>query len=130
MATTNLPVIQHPGSRMDGPTKLNVRGLSRDGLGSRAASRQNVSFGQDMDRNRPDAFRPLTADQVPWRLMRSAGGNSQRSPRGGDVFLTALGGIPEGVEVKRAEDNTKPRIPIFGEFSSANVELVNFEKRF
>lgn len=109
MATKNLPAIQHP-SRMD-----SVRGLSREGLGTRASSRQNIamSFGQDMDKNRQDAFRPRTADQIPWRLTKSGGENCERSSRG-DVFLTALGGIPEGVEVKRADDVTKPRIPIFG----------------
>lgn len=109
MATKNLPALQYP-SRIDG-----VRGISRDGLGSRAASRQNISmsFEQEIDKNRQDAFRPRTADQTPWRLTKSSGGNSEKSPRG-DVFLTALGGIPEGVEVKRADDLSKPRIPIFG----------------
>lgn len=108
MATTNLPAIQHPLSRMDDPTNLNVRGLSRDG--SRAASRQSLTFGQD----KFNALRPITADQVPWRLTRSSNGfGGQNSPRHNS--FAALGQIPEGVEVKLAEDPSKPSIPIFGE---------------
>lgn len=107
MATTNLPAIQHPLSRMDDPTNLNVRGLSRDG--SRAASRQSLTFGQD----KFNALRPITADQVPWRLTRSSNGfGGQNSPRNNG--FAAMGQIPEGVEVKLAEDPSKPSIPIFG----------------
>ena len=109
MATTNLPAIQHPLSRMDDPTNLNVRGLSPDG--SRAASRQSLTFGQD----KFNALRPITADQVPWRLTRSSNGfGGQNSPRNNG--FAAMGQIPEGVEVKLAEDPSKPSIPIFGEF--------------
>lgn len=108
MTTTNLPAIQHPLSRMDDPTNLNVRGLSRDG--SRAASRQSLTFGQD----KLNALRPITADQVPWRLTRSSNGfGGQNSPRNNG--FAAMGQIPEGVEVKLAEDPSKPSIPIFGE---------------
>ncbi|XP_015764161.1 PREDICTED: EF-hand calcium-binding domain-containing protein 6-like [Acropora digitifera] len=104
MATTNLPAIQHPLSRMDDPTNLNVRGLSRDG--SRAASRQSLTLAQD----KLNALRPITAEQVPWRLARSANGlGKANSPRN-----AGMGQIPEGVEVKRAEDPNKPSIPIFG----------------
>ena len=107
MATTNLPAIQHPLSRMDDPTNLNVRGLSRDG--SRAASRQSLTFGQDNF----NALRPITADQVPWRLSRSSNGfGGQNSPRNNS--FAAMRQIPEGVEVKLAEDPNKPSIPIFG----------------
>lgn len=107
MATTNLPAIQHPLSRMEDPTNLNVRGLSRDG--SRVASRQSLTFGQD----KFNALRPITADQVPWRLTRSSNGfGGQNSPRNNNY--AAIGQIPEGVEVKRAEDPNKPSIPIFG----------------
>lgn len=108
MATTNLPAIPHPLSRMDDPTNLNVRGLSRDG--SRVASRQSLTFAQDFDRGKLNALRPITADQVPWRLTRSSNGfGGQHSPRN-----NGFAGIPEGVEVKRAEDPNKPSIPIFG----------------
>ena len=111
MATTNLPAIQHPLSRMEDPANLNVRGLSRDG--SRAASRQSLTFGQDFERNRLNVLRPITADQVPWRLTRSSNGlGVQNSPR--NAAFSAMGQIPEGVEVKRAEDPSKPSIPIFG----------------
>ena len=107
MATTNLPAIPHPLSRMDDPTNLNVRGLSRDG--SRVASRQSLTFGQD----KLNALRPITADQVPWRLTRSSNGfGGQHSPRN-----YGFSGIPEGVEVKLAEDPNKPSIPIFGKCS-------------
>lgn len=95
---------------MDDPTNLNVRGLSRDG--SRVASRQSLTFGQD----KFNALRPITADQVPWRLTRSSNGfGGQNSPRN-DGFAS-MGQIPEGVEVKRAEDPNKPSIPIFGKWS-------------
>lgn len=108
MATTNLPAIPHPLSRMEDPTNLNVRGLSRDG--SRVASRQSLTFGQDLDRQKFNALRPITADQVPYRLTRSSNGfGGQRSPR-----YDGFAGIPEGVEVKFAEDPNKPTIPIFG----------------
>ncbi|KAL9978672.1 hypothetical protein ACROYT_G016217 [Oculina patagonica] len=108
MATTNLPAIPHPLSRMDDPTNLNVRGLSRDG--SRVASRQSLTFGQDFDRGKLNALRPITADQVPWRLTRSSNGfGGQHSPRN-----NGFAGIPEGVEVKLADDPRKPTIPIFG----------------
>lgn len=108
MATTNLPAIPHPLSRMEDPTNLNVRGLSREG--SRVASRQSLTFGQDLDRQKLNVLRPITADQVPYRLTRSSNGfGGQRSPRN-DGFA----GIPEGVEVKFAEDPNKPTIPIFG----------------
>ena len=111
MATTNLPAIPHPLSRMDDPTNLNVRGLSRDG--SRVASRQSLTFAQDFDRGKLNALRPITADQVPWRLTRSSNGfGGQHSPRN-----NGFAGIPEGVEVKRAEDPNKPSIPIFGKSS-------------
>lgn len=107
MATTNLPAIQHPLSRMDDPTNLNVRGLSRDG--SRAASRQSLTLAQD----KLNALRPITAEQVPWRLTRSANGlGKANSPRNNS--FAGMGQIPEGVEVKRAEDPNKPSIPIFG----------------
>ena len=107
MATTNLPAIQHPLSRMDDPTNLNVRGLSRDG--SRAASRQSLALAQD----KFTVLRPITADQVPWRLTRSANGLGQiHSPRNNS--FVGMGQIPEGVEIKRAEDPSKPSIPIFG----------------
>lgn len=108
MTTTNLPAIQHPLSRMEDPTNLNVRGLSRDG--SRAASRQSLTLGQD----KFNALRPITAEQVPWRLTRSANGlGKATSPRNNS--FAGMGQIPEGVEVKRAEDPNKPSIPIFGE---------------
>ena len=111
MATTNLPAIPHPLSRMEDPTNLNVRGLSRDG--SRVASRQSLTFAQDFDRGKLNALRPITADQVPWRLTRSSNGfGGQHSPRN-----NGFTGIPEGVEVKRAEDPNKPSIPIFGKSS-------------
>ena len=111
MATTNLPAIPHPLSRMDDPSNLNVRGLSRDG--SRVASRQSLTFAQDFDRGKLNALRPITADQVPWRLTRSSNGfGGQHSPRN-----NGFAGIPEGVEVKRAEDPNKPSIPIFGKSS-------------
>ena len=111
MATTNLPAIPHPLSRMEDPTNLNVRGLSRDG--SRVASRQSLTFAQDFDRGKLNALRPITADQVPWRLTRSSNGfGGQHSPRN-----NGFAGIPEGVEVKRAEDPNKPSIPIFGKSS-------------
>lgn len=107
MATTNLPAIQHPLSRMDDATNLNVRGLSRDG--SRAASRQSLTLAQD----KLNALRPITAEQVPWRLTRSANGLGKvNSPRNNS--FAGMGQIPEGVEVKRAEDPNKPSIPIFG----------------
>lgn len=108
MATTNLPAIPHPLSRMEDPTNLNVRGLSREG--SRVASRQSLTFGQDLDRQKLNVLRPITADQVPYRLTRSSNGfGGQRSPR-----YDGFSGIPEGVEVKFAEDPNKPTIPIFG----------------
>jgi len=92
---------------MEDPTNLNVRGLSRDG--SRVASRQSLTFGQD----KFNALRPITADQVPWRLTRSSNGfGGQNSPRNNSYAV--IGQIPEGVEVKRAEDPNKPSIPIFG----------------
>lgn len=108
MATTNLPAIQHPLSRMNDPANLNVRGSSR------AASRQSLMFGQEFERGGLNALRPVTADQVPWRLTRS--GNNQggsRSPREAAV-VPGLGQIPEGIEVRRAEDPNKTSIPIFG----------------
>lgn len=117
MATTNLPAIPHPLSRMDDPTNLNVRGLSRDG--SRLASRQSLTFAQD----KLNALRPITADQVPWRLTRSSNGfGGQHSPRS-----NGFAGIPEGVEVKRAEDPNKPSIPIFGKCCSLPCHMMSFK---
>ena len=111
MATANLPAIQHPMSRTEDPINMNVRGVSRDG--SRVASRQSLSFGADLEgKNKVNAFRPLTADQVPWRLTKSSNGyGGQKSPRD---HATPLGYIPEGVEVRRSQDPNKPTIPIFG----------------
>jgi len=111
MATTNMPTIRHPMSNHDDPMDINIRGVSRDG--SRVASRQSLNFVADLDsRNKVNAFRPVTADQVPWRLTKSSHGNAvEKSPRDRGF---ALGNIPEGVEVRRSQDPNKPTIPIFG----------------
>ena len=93
---------------MNDPANLNVRGSSRN------ASRQNVSFGQEFDRSGFNALRPVTADQVPWRLTRAGSQQASRSPREA-AAIAGLGHIPEGVEVRHADDPMKTRIPIFGE---------------
>lgn len=113
MATANLPAIPHPLSRAEDPMNMNVRGMSRDGL--RVASRQSLGFGADLDsRNKINALRPITADQVPWRLTKSSNGHAQQiSPRDRGQ---QLGNIPEGVEVRRSQDPSKPTIPIFGKY--------------
>ena len=60
-----------------------------------------------------NALRPITADQVPWRLIRSANGLEQiNSPRNNS--FAGVGQILEGIEIKKAEDPSKPSIPIFG----------------
>lgn len=112
MAATNMPTIQHPLANNNDPMDFNVRGVSRDG--SRLASRQSLNFVTDFDaRNKVNAFRPVTADQVPWRLTKSSHGSAvEKSPRGGGF---GMGNIPEGVEVRRSQDPNKPTIPIFGE---------------
>jgi len=128
MATTNLPVIQHPLSRTDGPMNFDVRGVSREG--SRGGpSRQSLNFGANLeDRNKMNAFRPITADQVSWRLAKSVHGGNQTSPRDRAV---PLGNIPEGVEVRRSQDPTKPTMPIFGKGYSFNrLSVVESDKTF
>lgn len=110
MATANMPTIRHPMSHADDPMNINVRGVSRDG--ARGASRQSLNFAADLDsRSKVNAFRPVTADQVPWRLTKSSHGYgaNEKSPRG-----DSMGNIPEGIEVRRSQDPNKPTIPIFG----------------
>lgn len=103
MATANLPAISHPLSRLSNPEKIEVRGLSRgEGASSRIQDElQKVS-----------QLRPITADQIPWRLTKSSCG-SRGFPK--DTSLPALAPVHEGVQMKRAGDQSKPTIPIFGQ---------------
>ena len=54
-------------------------------------------------------LRPITADQMPWRLTKSSCGSRNK-----ETNLPSLGSVPEGFEMKRASDQSKPAIPIFG----------------
>ena len=102
MTTINLPAIRHPLSRMDDPRNRKVLGLSRDG--SRVASRQILTLTRQIQRS---------ASYNSWRLIRSANGLGQiNSPRNNS--FADVGQILEGIEIKKAEDPSKPSIPIFG----------------
>ena len=89
-----LPMIKvpHPSSRLGDPATINVRGVSRQ---------SNFRFGEDIQMNSPNVLRPITADQLPFGSLRSPRHNS----------LPPLG---EDIEMKMAEDRTKPAIPVFG----------------
>lgn len=102
MATANLPAISHPLSRLGNPEKISVRGVSRgDGASSQIQH----------ELQKVNQLRPITADQMPWRLTKSSHGS-----RGAvkDTNLPTLGSVPEGIEVKKASDQSKPAIPVFG----------------
>lgn len=102
MATANLPAISHPLSRLGSPQKIAVRGVSR----GEGASSQIQNELQKVSQ-----LRPITADQMPWRLTKSSCG-SRGLPK--ESNLPALNSVPEGVEVKKVNDQSKPAIPIFG----------------
>lgn len=104
MATANLPAISHPLSRLENAEKINVRGISRCGT---------TSSQLRLELEKVDRLRPITADQIPWRLTKSSHG-TRNSGKLDTTTLPALGTLPEGVEVKRADDQSKPAIPIFG----------------
>ena len=104
MATANLPAISHPISRLENPEKINVRGISRYGTAS-------SQFRHELEK--VDRLRPITADQMPWRLTKSSHG-TRNSGKLDTMTVPALGTLPEGVEMKRAHDQSKPAIPIFG----------------
>ena len=105
MATANLPAISHSLSRLGNPEKIAVRGVSRgEGASSQIQNElQKVSL-----------LRPITADQMPWRLTKSSCGSRSSAK---ETNLPALGSLPEGVEVKKASDQSKPAIPIFGRYT-------------
>ncbi|XP_075466386.1 EF-hand calcium-binding domain-containing protein 6-like [Ascaphus truei] len=85
-----LPVIEHPLSRLGDPDTLSLRGFSRAG-GS-----------------------PQEQEEVPWpgRALQSASSTySDKNPQ-----LSPLKHhIPQGVQVSIASDNSKARLPIFGQ---------------
>ena len=92
-----LPMIKvaHPSTRIDDPATINVRGVSRQ---------SNTRFGDEIQQNSPTVLRPITADQMPFRSLRS--------PR-----HSALPPLGENQEVKVADDKNKPTIPIVGKKS-------------
>lgn len=102
MATANLPAISHPLSRLGDPEKMNIRGVSR---GEGASSQLHDEL------EKVDRLRPITADQMPWRLTKSSHGTRNYVK---EKALPALGTLPEGIEVKKADDQSKPAIPVFG----------------
>ena len=107
-----LPEIQHPLSRLGRPDGLDVRGTSRLGTaeGLRPASQASLSG------------RPLAAEggyNALRRSLPSSGGRSASRAsavmRNMDATPLRYDAIPEGVEVI-AGDETKARLPIFGEY--------------
>ena len=111
MATANLPAISHPLSRLGSPEKITVRGVSR----GEGASSQIQNELQKVSQ-----LRPITADQMPWRLTKSSCG-SRGYPK--ETGFPALGSVPEGFETKKARDQSKPAIPIFGKCTFYNILL-------
>eukprot|EP00795_Rhopilema_esculentum_P012732 gene12732-3457_t len=89
-----LPMIKvaHPSSRIDDPATINVRGVSRQ---------SNTRFGDDLQQNSPTVLRSITADQMPFRSLRS--------PR-----HSALPPLGENQEIKVTDDRNKTTIPILG----------------
>jgi hypothetical protein len=102
MATANLPAISHPLSRLGSSEKMTVRGVSR-GEGATSQIQHELQ--------KVSQLRPITADQMPWRLTKSSCGSRGFHK---ETNLPALGSVPEGFEMKRASDQSKPAIPIFG----------------
>ncbi|XP_028399843.1 EF-hand calcium-binding domain-containing protein 6-like [Dendronephthya gigantea] len=102
MATANLPAVAHPLSRLGSPEKISVRGVSR-GQGATSQIQHELQ--------KVNQLRPITADQIPWRLTKTSQGSRGL---GKETTLPALGSLPEGFEVKKASDQSKPAIPIFG----------------
>ena len=115
MATANLPAISHPLSRLENPEKMNVRGISHCGTAS-------SQFRYELEK--VDRLRPITADQIPWRLTKSSHG-TRNSGKPNVTAVPALRTLPEGVEVKRAHDHSKPAIPIFGRYIKIRSCCVN-----
>ena len=113
MATANLPAISHPLSRLGSPQKMAVRGVSRG---------ENASTHIQNELQKVSQLRPITADQVPYRLTKSSCG-SRGPPK--ETNLPALSSVPEGVEVKKVKDQSKPAIPIFGKFIFYCLPRVN-----
>ena len=95
----NLPEIQHPLSRLGNPDKLNIRGLSS----SQGGRPMSNTVGE-----------PQVSNFAP-RLSMSAGfGSGDAARRSLPRIPRPFSNIPEGVEVKEAEDQTKTRLPVFG----------------
>lgn len=59
-----LPMIKvpHPASRIDDPANINIRGVSRQ---------SSNHFGDDIQLKSPNVLRPITADQLPFRSLKS-----------------------------------------------------------
>ena len=104
MAAANLPAISHPISRLGSPEKMTIRGVSRG---------EGASSQIQHELQKVSQLRPITADQMPWRLTKSSCGSRGFNK---ETNLPALGSVPEGFEMKRASDQSKPVIPIFGEW--------------
>ena len=59
-----LPMIKvpHPSSRIDDPANINIRGVSRQ---------SSNHFADDIQLKSPNILRPITADQLPFKSLRS-----------------------------------------------------------
>ena len=72
-----LPMIKvpHPASRMDNPANINVRGVSRQ---------SSNHFVDDFQMKTASVLRPITADQIPFRNLKSQR-NRSLPPLGEDI---------------------------------------------
>jgi len=89
-----LPMIKvpHPASRIDHPANINIRGVSRQ---------SNNHFGDDIQLKSPNVLRPITADQLPFRSLKSPRHHS-------------LPPLQEDFDSKLPIDKNKMSLPIDG----------------
>ena len=89
-----LPMIKvpHPASRIDDPANINIRGVSRQ---------SSNHFGGDIQLKSPNVLRPITADQLPFKTLKS--------PR-----HQSLPPLREDFDTKLAVDRNKTSLPIVG----------------
>lgn len=117
MATTNLPAIDHPLSRLNSPEKIAVRGFSR---GEGASSQVRCEL------EKVSRLRPITADEIPWRLTKSSRGS--RANENGTNLPELRTASEKTAMVKNANDHSKPAIPIFGDESFVHRSMKKTQK--
>lgn len=98
-----LPMIKvpHPASRIDNPNNINIRGVSRQ---------SSSHFVDDIQMKSPNVLRPITADQLPFKNLRSPRHRS----------LPPLG---ETQEANFSDEKNKSTSPAHGELLFVNITL-------